>query len=116
MTRVVTPIALTLLFLTGCHSAYVEANVHNATGGPVTLLEVDYPSASFGKDELAADANFHYRFKILGSGPTKVTWTDARHHELSLTGPQLYEGQQGSVSVSLAENKADWKLSLTPIH
>ena len=36
------------LTLTGCHSPYVEATISNRTPSPITLIEVDYPSASFG--------------------------------------------------------------------
>ena len=34
--------------LTGCHSHYVAIDVTNSSGQPISLLEVDYPSASFG--------------------------------------------------------------------
>jgi len=37
----------------GCKSAFVEADVINATAAPVSLVEVDYPSASFGVGSLA---------------------------------------------------------------
>ena len=105
-----------LLTLTGCHSAYMEATVHNGTGAPITLLEVDYPSASFGKESLPTDADFNYRFKILGNGSTKVLWTDAERHEHSVAGPSLTEGQEGSVRITLSGTSAAWQLSLLPKH
>jgi hypothetical protein len=43
-----------LIAIAGCHSYHVDATVENRTGAAVKLLEVDYPSASFGKDVLAA--------------------------------------------------------------
>ena len=104
------------LLLGGCKSAYVEASVHNGTGGVVKLLEVDYPSASFGKEEIAPDADFHYRFKILGSGGTKVSWTDAERREHTVAGPSLTEGQQGSVRIVLGPAAAEWQTSLSPAH
>ena len=45
---------------TGCHSYHIETTVENRTGAAIQLLEVDYPSASFGADSLAAGAVFNY--------------------------------------------------------
>lgn len=103
-----------LLAASGCKSAYVSATVANHTGAPVTLVEVDYPSASFGRESLPDGASFPYRFKILGSGPTKVTWTDASRHEHSAAGPELREGQQGQLTVTLSPSGATWDAHLTP--
>jgi hypothetical protein len=50
-----------LLDLAGCHSYHVETIVENHTGGLIRLLEVEYPSASFGVNSLAAGAEYHYR-------------------------------------------------------
>ena len=99
-----------LLLTTGCHSAYIEATIKNSTGSPVSLVEVDYPSASFGRTTLAADAEYNYRFKILGSGPTKVLWTDSTHHEHSVNGPPLHEGQEGKLTITLTSATATWDL------
>jgi hypothetical protein len=113
--RTTPAIATALLLATvGCKSAYVAATVSNRTGGPVTLIEVDYPSASFGRESLANNATFPYRFKILGSGPTRITWTDAAHHEHTSTGPDLHEGQQGRMLIVLTPSNATWSASLTP--
>ncbi len=83
--------------------------MHNGTRSSVTLLEVDYPSASFGKETLAADADFRYRFKILGNGATKVLWTDAAHREHAVAGPNLKEGQEGSIRITLDAATATWE-------
>ena len=110
------PAALALVVLatlTGCHSHYVAIDIHNHTGAPITLLEVDYPSASFGVDTLAANATYHYRFKILGDGPTKVLWTDAAQHEHTVPGPTLTEGQEGSLDADLTTT-ATWSTHLRP--
>jgi hypothetical protein len=103
-----------LVMLTGCHSHYVAAEVVNASGAPVSLVEVDYPSASFGTGSLAAGARYPYRFKILGSGGTKVLWTDARHQDHSVAGPQLHEGQEGSLRVTIEATTAVWETQLRP--
>lgn len=96
----------------GCKSAFVEADVKNQTGGDVTLVEVDYPSASFGKEALPAGATFHQRFKILGNGGTTVSWTDAKKVQHSVKGPELREGQDGTVVITLSGDSAPWTLGL----
>jgi hypothetical protein len=103
---------LPVLALCGCASKYVQAAVRNRTGSVVTLVEVDYPSASFGKETLAAGAEFDYRFKIMGSGPTKVLWTDAAQKQHEVAGPKLEEGQQGTLTVTLTPSSASWDAQL----
>jgi hypothetical protein len=92
----------------------VAAEVVNASGAAVSLVEVDYPSASFGTESLAAGAVYPYRFKILGSGKTKVLWTDANHVEHSVAGPVLQEGQEGSLRVTIVGETALWEMHLKP--
>jgi len=106
--------ATSLLAATGCHSAYIEATVTNATAAPVSLVEVDYPSASFGRESLAAGAGYHYRFKVLGEGPTKVLWTDAAHQDHTIPGPTLHEGDEGTLTITLTPATAAWNLNLKP--
>ena len=103
-----------LVVLAGCKSPYVEADVTNATSTPVTLVEVDYPSASFGVGSLAAGATYHYRFKILGGGATKLLWTDAGNHDHVVAGPELHEGQQGTLRVTIAGGTARWNAAMRP--
>jgi len=103
---------LALVAVSGCASKYVQAAVRNQTGGAVTLVEVDYPSASFGSETLAAGAEYGYRFKILGSGPTKVLWTDAERKQHEVAGPNLDEGQQGALVVTLTQSGATWNVRL----
>ncbi len=98
--------------LTGCHSPYVAMTVHNAGAQPVSLIEVDYPDASFGIDTLAAGASYHYSFQILGSGPTKISWTDAARHSRTSAGPDLQEGQQGTLRATLSGQTAIWQASI----
>lgn len=106
--------ALALVGLAGCHSHYVEADVINDSGGAVSLVEVDYPSASFGKESLANGAVYHYRFKILGDGPTKILWTDAQRKDHSVAGPSLQEGQEGTLTVTMTGDTAHWSTKLRP--
>jgi hypothetical protein len=103
-----------LVGMSGCASKYVEAVVKNDTGAAITLVEVDYPSASFGTETLAPGAEYHYRFKILGSGPTKVVWTDAARKEHSVAGPELLEGEQGRLIVTLSGDSALFGADVKP--
>ena len=103
-----------IVLVSGCKSPYVSVTVKNDTGEAVTLVEVDYPSASFGRESLAAGAVYPYRFKILGSGATKVSWTDAARKQHSSTGPELYEGQHGQLGITLMATGAQWSEQLTP--
>jgi hypothetical protein len=100
---------LVLLVATGCHSPYVAATVSNRTGQPIELLEVDYPSASFGTQALAPGAEFHYRFKVLGSGGTKLLYTDSAHKDYKSDGPSLNEGAEGSLVIVITDAGVLWQ-------
>jgi hypothetical protein len=89
------------VILAGCHSPHVEVAVENRTGAPVRLLEVDYPSASFGSDELATGATMHYRIQLQGSGPVKVQFAAADGHAAQAQGPSLAERQEGALKIVL---------------
>ena len=105
-----------LLGLTACHSYRVEAVVENRTGSAIELLEVDYPSASFGADKLAVGADFHYRFQVRGSGHVKVQYTETSTQKIQqTTGPQLFEHQEGRIEiVLLPQGKTEFHPELTP--
>lgn len=90
-----------LLLAAGCHSYHIDTTIENRTGAAVKLLEVDYPSASFGVDALAAGANFHYRFVILGSGPMKITYTGRNDKTVKINGIDLAQHQQGRLEIVL---------------
>ena len=104
-----------LLGSTGCHSKYVEATITNSSGAPLNVVQVDYPSASFGTQALKPGESFHYRFKLLGSGPIKLSFTDATRHEHQQTGPTVSEGQEGRLTITFAtQEHADFQASLHP--
>lgn len=105
---------LALAALTGCHSHYVSIDIHNLSGKPISEVEVDYPSASFGVDTLAVGATYHYRFKILGEGPTKILWTDAAQQNHTVPGPTLSEGQEGTLAAEITPTTATWSTHLKP--
>lgn len=98
----------------GCHSAFVDATVINHTGGTVKLIEVDYPSASFGTQDLAQNGIYRYHFKVIGGGATKVMWTDSAEKDHTSKGPNLSEGQQGQITVTLEPQAASWQAKVHP--
>ena len=95
-------LSLLLSCVMGCHSAFVQATVYNDSDRVIRVFEVDYPSASFGGSALAPGSVLHSRFKLLGDGPIKVTWTDGHDQEHTATGPALQEGQEGTLSLHLS--------------
>jgi hypothetical protein len=102
-------------FLSGCHSYRIQATVENRTGAAIELLEVDYPSASFGLDKMAAGADYRYGFQLRGSGPIKVQYTEAASQRIrQMTGPQVAERQEGQLEiVLLPDGKAEFHPQLT---
>jgi hypothetical protein len=109
--RLIPALALALIATTGCHSPYVLTTVSNHTTQPIELLEVDYPSASFGTQALAPGADFHYRFKVLGSGPMKLLYTDSAHQDHKSDGPFLKEGAEGPLAIIIADTGVSWQPS-----
>ena len=85
----------------------VDATIRNQTTTEVRLIEVEYPSASFGVQLLAPGAEFHYRFKILGTGNLSLTYTDQKQQEHTSKGPELQEGQQGKLGITIGSPLAN---------
>ncbi len=99
----------------GCHSYHVDTTIENRSGEPIRLLEVDYPSASYGADSLAAGADFHYRIQLQGKGQLKVLYTTNEGKPVQITGPTLAERQEGRLEVVLLpDGKAEFHAELTP--
>lgn len=96
------------LAVLGCHSAFVDAVVRNHTQKPISLLELDYPSASFGTQTLAPGSDFRYKFKVLGSGVTKLSWTGPTETQIQTSGPDLAEGDEGSLTVTVEPGFVEW--------
>jgi hypothetical protein len=107
------PVAL--LALAACHSYHFETTVENRTGGTVQLLEVDYPSASFGANSLAVGALLPYRIQVRGSGPLKVQFTGSDGRQRQIEGPTLTERQEGRIEiVLLPEGQVEFQPHLSP--
>jgi hypothetical protein len=102
--------------LAGCKSYHIDSTVENRTGAAIELLEVDYPSASFGADTLSANADLHYRFQVRLSGPVKVQYTESATHQVrQMTGPTVFEKQEGRLEIVLLPGgKAEFHPALTP--
>jgi len=108
-------IAALPLTLAGCHSKYIEATITNHSATPLSVVQVDYPSASFGTQSLQPGASFHYRFKLQGSGPVKITFSDSALTEHHQTGPVLNEGQEGTLQIIFpTADKAEFSTSVHP--
>ena len=104
-----------LVWAAGCHSYHVDVTVENRTGAAIQLLEVDYPSASFGADNLAANAVYRYRIQLRGSGPLKVQYTGSDGRQTQIEGPALAEPQEGRIEIVLLPGgKAEFHPQLTP--
>jgi hypothetical protein len=107
--------ALAMAWSAGCHSYHVDMTVENRTGGAIQLLEVGYPSASFGADSLAAGAAYHYRVQLRGNGPLKVQYTGGDGRQVEIEGPALAEPQEGKLEISLLPGgKAEFHPDLRP--
>ena len=99
------PALLLALALAGCKSAHVNAVVENQTGQAVNLVEVDYPSASFGVDSLANGSTYSYLVQIRLSGKISVQYTESQNLKVhKVTGPELHEGQRGQITIILQPN------------
>lgn len=100
--------------LAACRSAYVQTAIVNHTGAPVRLIEVDYPSASFGTQQIADDETFRYRFKIQDSGPVTISYTTVDRQNHTATGPTLVQGEQGALTITIGnDGKVSWAPVLT---
>lgn len=105
-----------LATVSACHSYHIDATIENRTGAPIQLLEVDYPSASFGVDRLEAGASYRYRFQIRGSDALKVEYSTPEGHQIKIAGPTLVERQQGQLQIVLLPGgKADFNPRLDQI-
>lgn len=104
---------LAIYALAGCHSRFVEVTIDNQASTPLRLVEMEYPSASFGAEQIAANSAYHYHFKIQGAGPVKLVFTDAAGQIHTVDGPELHEGQEGHLTVIIDfAGKVSWQPAL----
>ena len=102
--RILLVAALTVLV--GCRSRVVNVKLINTSQKPLSIIVVDYPTATFGVDKLEPGATYQYPIKLLGTGPLNVQFTDADGHNHTYTGPALHKNDEGSVTVQLTQSAA----------
>ena len=100
------------LATTGCRSHVVKVNLINVSQRPVTTIVVDYPGATFGKNQLDPGKTFLYPVKPLETGPLKIQFADANGKTHTALGPELHKDDEGMVEVRFDQEKAVAKLQL----
>ncbi len=102
------------LLAAGCQSRFVAATIENDTDRPLQMVELDYPGASFGVSRLAPHGVYSYRFKAIGSAALAMSYTDDAGAMHTATGPEVKDGQGGSLVISIGERGAvSWKPTLS---
>ena len=95
-------LSLLLLGVLGCKpSPYVKTTITNVSGDNLQQVELDYPSASFGRDKIPAGGAYAYRFKILGRGKPKLQFLDSSGKSHQAEGPELHESQAGTLDIRI---------------
>jgi hypothetical protein len=100
------------LGITGCRSHVVKVNLINVSQQPVTTIVVDYPGATFGKNQLDPGKTYLYPVKPVETGPLKIQFADANGKMHTALGPELHKNDDGSVEVRFDQEKAVAKLTL----
>jgi len=96
----------------GCRSHVVKVNLINISQQPVTTIVVDYPGATFGKNQLDPGKTYQYPVKPLETGPLKIQFADANGKMHTALGPELHKNDDGLVEVRFDQEKAVAKLQL----
>jgi hypothetical protein len=105
--------AVLLVALAGCKSKFIEATIVNQ-GPTLHVMEFDYPSASFGANQIASGASFHYRFKVQGEGTLSLQYEDGEGHTHNATGPKVNLNDEGTLQVTITPaGKVTWSPNLT---
>jgi len=100
--------------MAGCHSPWVQTTVVNQQDAPVKLVQVSYPGGTFGVQTIAAHSNYHYHFRILGTGQMSIDFTDATGQDHTVKGPELQPGQEGRLEIDIDPRQTvSWQPHLT---
>ena len=95
--------------LASCQSPWIACTIVNRQASPVSLVQVSYPGGSFGVQTIAPNATFRYRFHALSTDKLSVEFTDAAHTDHTVTGPELAQGQEGSLAIAIEPgNRVTW--------
>ncbi|HEU4416164.1 MAG TPA: hypothetical protein VFT65_15355 [Candidatus Angelobacter sp.] len=95
-----------LFVLAGCRAHMITIKLVNTSAQPISTIIVDYPSATFGKDQLAPGETFSSPVKITEAGPLKAQFVDATGARHTYTLPGLRPNDEGSIEVSLNQTGA----------
>lgn len=107
-------IALVLIVVAGCRSAWVRATIINNQNTPVNVIEVTYPGGAFGTQSIAAHGTFRYGFHILTDDVISIDFNDAAGHSHSEKGPALRQGEAGMLRIEIEpDGKVAWTPELT---
>lgn len=100
------------LATTGCRSRVVQVKLINISQQPVTTIIIDYPGATFGKNQLDPGKTFLYPVKPLETGPLKIQFADANGKTHTALGPELHKNDEGMIEIRFDQEKAVAKLTL----
>lgn len=110
-------VAVLLALPAGCHSPWIQCTIVNEQATPVSLVQVSYPGGTFGVQTIAPGGSFHYRFRDLSDDQASIDFTDAAHHDHKAKGPQLRQGQEGTLRIAIQpNNQVRWEPVLTERH
>lgn len=98
--------------LAGCRSHVVKVNLTNSSDAVVKTIIVDYPTATFGKDELSPGETFSYAIKPLETGMIKIQFTDAQGSIHTYRGTTLHKNDEGSLEIKFSQANATVLASL----
>lgn len=102
--------AVLAILLAGCHSPWIQCTIVNEQATPVSLVQVSYPGGTFGVQTIAPGGSFHYRFRDLADDQASIDFTDAAHHDHKIKGPELRQGQEGTLRIAIeADNQVRWE-------
>jgi hypothetical protein len=107
-----TLLATLSLAATGCRSRVVKVNLINVSQQPVTTIVIDYPGATFGKNQLDPGKTFLYPVKPLETGALKIQFADAGGKTHKAVGPELHKNDEGMIEIRFDQQKAVAKLQL----
>jgi len=94
-------VSAALLALSACHSYHVDATVTNRTGQRIQLLEVTYPSASFGANSMEPGEVIHAPIQFRNEGKAHVHYIGPAGAAIEIDGPEFHENQEGSLEIIL---------------
>jgi hypothetical protein len=98
----------------GCHSPWIRCTIVNEQATPVSLVQMSYPGGTFGVQTIVPGGSFHYRFRDLADDQASLDFTDAAHRDHKLKGPQLQQGQEGTLRITIEpNNQVQWTPELT---